>query len=203
MTLDHLSDAGSGDPASNTDAGSFPGRLLRLIGRTPVRAFARETGISEGVLRKYLSNKSDPSRTRLITIAEAGGVSLEWLATGQGPMTPQANAQPTTPNAKKETQPGYTTNANDGPGTTFADALEDPCKRIEGQPLDCAQLRNAITIVYDLQALSGHKLPSAAVVDLILTAYNHLLHDPNPAKLFNMLCLARAGTQQPQPQTDR
>ena len=93
MTLDHTADAGSPDPTSPIDAGSFGSRLLGAIGRTPVRALARETGISEGVLRKYLSNDSDPSRTRLIALAKAADVSLEWLATGLGPMAAEAIPQ--------------------------------------------------------------------------------------------------------------
>lgn len=32
----------------------------------------------------YLSGKSDPSRMRMISIAEAANVSIEWLATGKG-----------------------------------------------------------------------------------------------------------------------
>ena len=45
---------------------------------------ARRTSLSTSVLHKYVSDASDPSRKRLIAIAEAGGVSLEWLATGRG-----------------------------------------------------------------------------------------------------------------------
>lgn len=45
-------------------------------------ALAAATGLSRAVIGKYLAGKSEPSRERLVALAQAGGVSLEWLATG-------------------------------------------------------------------------------------------------------------------------
>lgn len=45
---------------------------------------AEMTGLSTSVLRSWRSEKSDPSRTSLIKVAKAAGISLEWLATGEG-----------------------------------------------------------------------------------------------------------------------
>lgn len=46
---------------------------------------ARKSKLSRRVIDKYRSGNSDPSRERLIALADAGGVSVEWLATGKGP----------------------------------------------------------------------------------------------------------------------
>ena len=74
---------------------------------------ARDTGISEGVLRKYLAGKSDPSRARLVELAKAGSVALEWLATGEGQMDASAPASAALPPIhSKEPQDEY----NDSPG---------------------------------------------------------------------------------------
>jgi len=44
---------------------------------------ARLTGISSRSVSAYVSGKADPSRERLIAMARATGVSVEWLATGE------------------------------------------------------------------------------------------------------------------------
>ena len=45
---------------------------------------AEKAGVSGSVLRKWRAGHSDPSRTHLINMARAAGVSVEWLATGEG-----------------------------------------------------------------------------------------------------------------------
>lgn len=68
----------------NSDA--FPERLKSIIGSMSMRTFGGMCELSEGAIRKYLSGQSDPSRTALTSMARVGGVHLEWLATGEGPM---------------------------------------------------------------------------------------------------------------------
>lgn len=40
--------------------------------------------ISKRVISSYISGDSEPTRPRLISIAQAGNVTLEWLAEGKG-----------------------------------------------------------------------------------------------------------------------
>lgn len=47
-------------------------------------ALGKKAGISTPVIGDYVSGKSEPSRRRLIDIANAAAVSVEWLATGAG-----------------------------------------------------------------------------------------------------------------------
>ncbi|RKS87232.1 phage repressor protein C with HTH and peptisase S24 domain [Orbus hercynius] len=47
-------------------------------------AFAKKVGMSEAVIRDYLSGKTYPSLNRLAMIAKKCNVPIEWLATGQG-----------------------------------------------------------------------------------------------------------------------
>lgn len=54
-----------------------------------MRAFARSADIDDKSLRQYIAGKTDPSRSALLGIARAGNVTLQWLATGEGPMRPE------------------------------------------------------------------------------------------------------------------
>jgi len=67
--------------------------LIQLCGS--VAELSRKSHLSRGVISKYQNGESDPSRSRLIALAEAAGVRVEWLATGEGPMRPDgARAAP-------------------------------------------------------------------------------------------------------------
>lgn len=59
----------------------FVARVKGLIGSRSVREFARIAGVPEATLRATL-NGSEPSRPLLIALARAGGVTIDWLATG-------------------------------------------------------------------------------------------------------------------------
>ncbi len=66
------------------DPASFPARLEALIGDMSVRAFARKAGVSDTFLRQCLAGRTEPTRTKILAIAEAGGATVEWVATGRG-----------------------------------------------------------------------------------------------------------------------
>ncbi len=54
-------------------------------------ALARQAGISQSGIRRYFRG-GDPSRRHLIAIANAAGVSVEWLATGEAGGAPEDKA---------------------------------------------------------------------------------------------------------------
>lgn len=58
--------------------------VAKLVGNATV--LARRTRISRRAIGTYLSGASDPTRERLVAIAEAAGVCVRWLATGDGPV---------------------------------------------------------------------------------------------------------------------
>lgn len=68
--------------------------------------FAEAAAISESMVRKYLAG-AEPTRQSLIAMARAGNVSLEWLATGEGPrrpvpvLDPAEVPQPATPKLRE------------------------------------------------------------------------------------------------------
>jgi len=65
----------------------FPQRMEALISRVgSVTELAKKSRLSRRVIDNYKAGLADPSRARLIALADAGGVSVEWLVTGKGPM---------------------------------------------------------------------------------------------------------------------
>ncbi len=74
-------------PSTNkkTKISSFSERLASIIEPQSILSFAKKCGLSDSLLRKYLGG-SLPGLDNLIKIADAAGVSVEWLATGRGPI---------------------------------------------------------------------------------------------------------------------
>ncbi|MDZ7827949.1 MAG: helix-turn-helix transcriptional regulator [Halofilum sp. (in: g-proteobacteria)] len=69
---------------TGNDTGRLPGNgCSSSIGGSSIRAFARKAGVSDTFLRQCLAGRTEPTRTKLILLADAGGCSVEWLATGQ------------------------------------------------------------------------------------------------------------------------
>lgn len=88
MKSDEHTDDRTQGPILPSGIGLFNERLKELIGQESVRAFGRKVGISDTTIRKYLSGETEPTISRLVGIAVAYGVALEWLATGEGPKYP-------------------------------------------------------------------------------------------------------------------
>lgn len=72
---------------------SFAERLKLAIGDRSVNSFAKEAGLNEGSIRGYLRGGL-PAIDKAKAMADAAGVSLEWLASGVGPMR-LFNGEPT------------------------------------------------------------------------------------------------------------
>lgn len=70
---------------ADRNASTLAGRIAITVGGMSGLAFAKKCGFSDSLLRKYLEG-SIPGADKLVLIADAGGVSVEWLATGRGPM---------------------------------------------------------------------------------------------------------------------
>ncbi|MBL3528893.1 MAG: helix-turn-helix domain-containing protein [gamma proteobacterium endosymbiont of Lamellibrachia anaximandri] len=66
------------------DSVAFATRLKEAVGGVYVSRFAKKCGFAEGMMRKYLSADSVPGADKLVRIAQVSGVSLSWLAMGEG-----------------------------------------------------------------------------------------------------------------------
>lgn len=68
----------------DTNVINFKNRLTLVLEGMSGNAFAKKVGMSEAVIRDYLSGKTYPSPNRLAIIALKCEVPIEWLATGKG-----------------------------------------------------------------------------------------------------------------------
>ncbi|HLW69395.1 MAG TPA: S24 family peptidase [Candidatus Binataceae bacterium] len=73
----------------STDVENEFRRRLRLIMQQfgSVADLAKAVGVSDNAIYKWVSGRGQPSMTSLVSLAQAAGVSVEWLATGHGGST--------------------------------------------------------------------------------------------------------------------
>jgi transcriptional regulator with XRE-family HTH domain len=57
-------------------------RCVEIVGNG--HSMSQKTGIPRSTLETYLTGKAEPKISRLVAIAQAAGVSINWLATGTG-----------------------------------------------------------------------------------------------------------------------
>lgn len=74
-------------PIRARESDLFIERLNEVIGDESISSFARRAGFRESVLRGYFSEGKRPGMDYLVAIANAGGVTVDWLATGRLPKT--------------------------------------------------------------------------------------------------------------------
>jgi len=68
------------------DRASFVNRLQHVVAQWPsADRLAKATGVSPSAFRKWLKGEAEPSRDRLVALAGAAGVTVSWLAQGEGP----------------------------------------------------------------------------------------------------------------------
>ena len=73
----------------------FVARLRLILAQWPsADRLARATGVSPSAFRKWLKGEAEPSRDRLVALAAAAGVSVAWLAQGEGPEPVLASFDP-------------------------------------------------------------------------------------------------------------
>ena len=63
-------------------------RVRKLIGDRSIRFFAQSAKIKNSTLQSILGG-TKPTVDNLVAIARAGGVTVDWLATGEEPMRPK------------------------------------------------------------------------------------------------------------------
>jgi hypothetical protein len=156
-TRDKASD--SARPIRSEESDAFVGRLREVIGDESVSSFARRCNIGESVIRGYLADGKRPGVDYLVALADAGGVTVEWLATGLGPRT-RAELSALLDRAG-----------------AYADSF--------GPTIDKDRLLMAIRMTADALTILGEPLTAERQADLVMTFYQRLEGNgsvPKPAQ---------------------
>ncbi|SIQ95215.1 Helix-turn-helix [Aromatoleum tolulyticum] len=74
-------------PIRSSESEQFKDRLRETIGDRKLVWFAKECGFSDSLLGAYLRGEKLPGLENLVAMANVGGVSIDWLATGRPPKT--------------------------------------------------------------------------------------------------------------------
>ncbi|NBJ36590.1 helix-turn-helix domain-containing protein [Serratia fonticola] len=110
-------------PFDDAGKGSgFTERLNLLVGSDTGRSFARKVGIPYSTFYKYQQGATQPTLDNLILLANAAGVSVEWLATGKGGSEPKIEDSSFLD--EFALIPGYNVQVSTGHGTTALDGYE-------------------------------------------------------------------------------
>lgn len=72
---------------SGENSNGFSTRLREAMSGRSIREFASSAHMSAGTLHNYLNDESLPTLDKLISLANTANVSLNWLATGRGPVS--------------------------------------------------------------------------------------------------------------------
>ncbi len=74
------------EASRSNDRHAFAARLRLILQHWPsADRLARAVGVSPSAFRKWLKGEAEPSRERLVALADAAGVGIAWLASGEGP----------------------------------------------------------------------------------------------------------------------
>ena len=84
VTASHSESTARHIPSDESDG--IAKRIDELRGDNSAASFARSCGFGESLLRKYLAG-AQPNTKNLVSMANVGGVTVDWLATGRLPKT--------------------------------------------------------------------------------------------------------------------
>jgi hypothetical protein len=138
----------------------LPARIELLIqAEGSASALARRCGFSEGAVRNWRDGRSDMSRERCITLAQALGISLLWLVSGEGAM-------------RTESRPG------DSAGASAAAMARSSGGGAAAQPrastVDPRLLASALRLLQSYIGLAGGSLDSPQRADALVELYELL-----------------------------
>lgn len=159
-----LADAASGGldtgrAETSVAPSSFASRVRAVIKMSgSVSEIARRCGFSEGVVRSWRDGNTDPSRGRCVTMAKTLGLSLVWLAAGEGPMMLDGSSEdPVSRN-------GRTSDA-----TTGREAAAD-----RSTALDPNRLAAAMKLLQSDIEMTGSRFSPVRHADLVAEMYSIL-----------------------------
>jgi hypothetical protein len=146
---------------------NFADRVKAIIKATgSVSDIARRCGFSEGVVRSWRDGHTDPSRGRCVTMARTLGISLLWLAAGEGPMRLDADNDYASMGRESSSERTDHRSRQNGSVMTMADDMD--------AAVNADQLSSALKLLQSNMELAGGKLSLPDDSDLLAELYDIL-----------------------------
>lgn len=121
--LDRATQKLAQDENAQRESARFRERLQEIVSEAGgVNPFSRKVGIGDSTIRAWLEGPSEPNRTRLVALADAAAVTVDWLATGLGLKRDPLRYFP--PDEKKETAESQPSTSREPPETTVQYAVQ-------------------------------------------------------------------------------
>ena len=136
----------------NSETVDLPSRIricAGLAGNGEI--LAKEAAINRRTLETYISGQAEPKISKIVAIAKAVGVSIDWLATGEGEMRPDGSGA----QRDKASNAAHLL-AFEGADGVKTVPLEDSGQADRGRMGEIFHEDFALVPVYDVQASAGH-----------------------------------------------
>lgn len=161
--------------AWNIDA--FSARLREAMnGRTPY-SIQKETGIAQSLIGKYMKGLSTPGIDKLVLLANTLGVSVAWLASGEGSSNskPEAGDQPdqlTVEGVKQTEEAGAVENQVESPVRAYAKSIADQPEKSQNRLV--APVTLYVRLIEPLKEMTTGEEEREWVMDRILAMLDAL-----------------------------
>ncbi|MGA7438135.1 MAG: helix-turn-helix transcriptional regulator [Luteibacter sp.] len=167
-----------GRAGGDVPVSSFASRVRQVIKLNgSVSDIARRCGFSEGVVRSWRDGNTDPSRGRCVTMARTLGISLVWLAAGEGPMVLDG----TTEDAIGRTESSEALRGRE----SHRDVAAAPA------PLDPSRLAAAMKLLQSDIEMAGSRFSPVRHADLVAEMYAILDRSAEPEYADRVIAFRR------------
>jgi hypothetical protein len=168
----------SGRAGGDVPASSFASRVRQVIKLNgSVSDIARRCGFSEGVVRSWRDGNTDPSRGRCVTMAKTLGISLVWLAAGEGPMMLDGSSEDALGRAESS--------------ESLRGSRDDHHDVATAAPLDPSRLAAAIKLLQSDIELAGRRFSPVRHADLVAEMYAILGRSSEPEYADRVIAFRR------------
>lgn len=164
------------DPAANSGEPQVASRLRRAIaGAGGFVDVSWVSGVPTRSISRYLAGQ-EMKRSVLVALSDACRVSVEWLATGRGPMRPGEESSPQPPLPEPAAEP------------VRAAAVEDHAMEPDGllSVVDFKRLGDAMRYTLDAFEQRGIHPQPERLAEIVIVIYDHLAGPPDTHDPVNL-----------------